>query len=164
MKNWRIYSIVGVLILSVVLLVLKIKSLAKNIKIGITNGVAITKIGVKVIQIRLPIWFYNPFPNNIIVSDLDLKIYFEDYYVSTVKSPNNYKLESTKNSIYPILIDIEPRHLLKMLSDKGYMIDDPDWLNKVNVKIIGDVTADLGLMRLNNFPISLEDSLKSYVG
>jgi len=157
-------SLLGIAVASLIGFYVKAKSYVKEVKYGINIGVKILKIGLKDVQILLPIWIYNPSPINIIVSNLDLRIYLDGYYVSTIKSPSSYQLTSEQKSTYPMTISIKTADVLNLLADKGEIINDPEWLSKVFIKVEGTVTLDLGIVRLNKKKIFIEDSLKKYVG
>jgi LEA14-like dessication related protein len=158
-----LFSIIGVLILSVVIGYIKAKKWISEIRYGLANGVRITQFTVQNVSILLPIWFYNPSPFSLVVSDLDLRIYLNNEFVSTIKSPSNYRLNSKVNSTYPITINVKYRDIINLLAKHGAVIDDPDWLKKVNVRVVGDVKLDVGLFSMRR-KINIEDSLKSYVG
>ena len=163
MKKTWIFIILGVLIATVIGVFLKAKSWGKSVVYGVANGVTIKNISFSGMNILLPIWIYNPAPINIILSNLDLKIYFNDYYVSKIQSPSNYQIKKKQNSTYPLMVNIDAKSTLKLLAEQGQIINEKDWLEMVNVKVIGTVTMDLGLVTITNFKINVEDSLKTYV-
>jgi hypothetical protein len=164
MSKKILYGILGALVLSVVLFYLKAKSWIKQFKFGIASGVRITKISLTKIDVYLPLWFYNPAPIDAVISDLDLKIFFDGYYISSIKSPKHIALVSKRNSTYPIDISLSIGQALEYLGDRGEIINDPDWLKQVEITIIGSVTFEIGLIKMKKFPIKIVDSLKSYVG
>ena len=164
MKKGIIFSIIGIFIVGFIALFVKAKQWVKEIKYGVASGVKLQKISPTSIQVYLPVYFYNPTPLSFILSNLDLKVYFNGYYVSSITAPANYKIVKKKYSTYPLTLDVEPEFLLKLLQDNGSVINDPDWTSKVNVKVIGSAKIDLGLIKINDFPINFEEPLKSYVG
>jgi len=164
MNKKIILAIVAGLILGVVGVYIKAKSWIKDFKFGIASGVKLTKISLTRIDVYLPLWFYNPAPINAVISNLDLKIYFDGYFISSIKNPKNMVLASKRNSTYPLEISLSTGQILTYLGDRGNIINDPDWLKQVEVTIIGSATFDLGIAKMNNFPIKVVDSLKSYVG
>lgn len=157
-------ALLGMAVATTVGLYFRSKSYLKEIKYGISTGVKLLRIGLKDIQILLPIWLYNPTPINIVVSNLDLRIYMNGYYVSTITSPKSYQLTSGQKSTYPLIISIKTGDVLNLLENEGQIINDQDWLSKVIIRVEGTVTVDLGLFRLNRKKIFIEDSLKKYVG
>ncbi len=159
-----IYIVIASIALGVVMFMFKLKNWIKNIKFGLAQGVHLQKIGLTEIKVYLPLWFYNPSPIEAVISDLNLKIFFDGYYISSVKSPKNYMLASRVNSTYPLEITLSTGQILNYIADRGYVINDPDWLEKVEITIIGSVTFDLGIIKMRNFPIKIEDNLKSYLG
>ena len=159
-----IYIILASIALGVVMFIFKLKSWIKNIKFGVAEGVRLQKIGLTEINVYLPLWFYNPSPIQAVISDLNLKIFFDGYYISSVKSPKSYLLAPKQNSTYPLDISLSTGQILTYIGDRGYIINDPEWLKKVEITIIGSVTFDLGIVKMKNYPIKIEDNLKSYVG
>jgi len=166
MNKKILYGLLAGIVLTIVLLTIKFKSWKKEFKFGIASGVRFTKIGLTNIQIHLPLWFYNPSPIQAVISNLDLKIFFNGTYISSIKSPANYLLASKRNSTYPLDISLSTGQILNWIAEHGYMIevDNTDWLKKVDIVIIGNVTLDLGLVKMKNIPIKIEDNLKTYVG
>ena len=163
MKNKWIYIVIGVLILTVVSVWLRAKNLIGKIKYGLADGVKLNNISFQGAQIYLPIWFYNPTAISFVVSDLDLKIYLNDQFASRWQSPSNYVLKSKKNSTYPILINVATKDVMNILALQGSIIDEDNWLEKVQVRVVGSVKIDTGLFPIR-IPINIVDSLKYYVG
>jgi LEA14-like dessication related protein len=161
-KSW-LFIILGVLVATVISLYFKVKTWGKNVTYGIADGVKLNNISVKGISVFLPIWIYNPTPMNIVISNLDLKVYFNGYYVSNIQSRSNYQLLNKRNSTYPLLINVDPASTLKLLAEQGQIINEKDWLDQINVRVEGSVKMDFGLISINNLKINLEDSLKTYV-
>ena len=161
--NKKALLIVAVIVGIIVTIYLSFRSWLKKVEYGVANGVRLKKISARNIIVYLPIYFYNPSTLNIIVSNLNLKVFMDNYFVTNITSSGNYQLRSKEYSTYPIDINIAPGDLLKILSEKGQVINDPDWLKSVNVNVQGTATFDLGFIRIPNVPINFSDSLKYYV-
>ena len=159
-----IFGFLGALVLAAIILAIRAKTWINQVKYGVATGVKPLKIGFNIIKVYMPIYFYNPTPFTIVASNLDVKILFDSHYVSRIKSPSNYKLISKQNSTYPLTVNVDPKEVINLLAERGEIINDPDWLKKVKVTVIGTVTLDVGLFKLNKFPIEFTDSLKYYVG
>jgi hypothetical protein len=159
----RTLIILAVIVGIIVTIYLSFRSWIQKVQYGVDKGVKLKKISVRNIIVYLPIYFYNPSSLNIVVSNLDLKVFMDNYFVTNITSRGNYELRSKQYSTYPIDINIAPGDLLKILSEKGQVIDDPDWLKDVNVNVQGTATFDLGFIRIPNVPINFSDSLKYYV-
>jgi LEA14-like dessication related protein len=164
MKNSWIYIVIGMVALAVVGLVMKAKSWQSKVEYGIGKGVKILGLNGKNISVLIPIYIYNPTPFKVIISNLDLDIYFNGFKVSTIESRSNYALPPQKYSTYPITVLIKPMDVINLLADQGAIIDQPDWLKKVNVRILGSVSWYAGVFTIKDYKIDLTDSLKSYLG
>jgi len=158
-----LFSTIGALILLAVIGYMKAKKWISQINYGIASGVKVSKITLQNVSVYVPIWFYNPTPFSFVVSDLDLKIYFNNQYVSSIISPSNYRLNSKVNSTYPLTINVKYADIIKLLAEQGTIINDPDWLSKIQVRIVGTVKIDTGILSLKQ-NINITDSLKYYVG
>jgi LEA14-like dessication related protein len=163
MKNSWIYIVIGIVVLSVVGLVIKAKSWKDNFKYGLANGIKLLGLNGKNISVLIPIYIYNPTPFKMVVSDLNLDVYFNGFKVSTIQSRSNYALTSQEYSTYPITVLIKPMDVINLLADQGAIIDQPDWLKKVNVRILGSVTMYAGVFTIKDYEIDITDSLKSYL-
>jgi len=159
-----IFIIVGSIIGLVVGAFFKVKNWISKIDYGVADGVSLEKVTAQGITVLLPIWIYNPSPFNLVFSNLDLKIYFNGFYVSNIKSPKTYMIASKRNSTYPLYVNIDPKATISLLAQQGQIINEKDWLEKVTVKVEGTVTAEIGVIRVNKLKIDLTDSLKYYVG
>jgi LEA14-like dessication related protein len=164
MKKTWLFTILAVVVATAVGIYLKVRSWAKQIDYGVADGVQLEQLSYEGIKVLLPIWIYNPAPFDVVFSNLNLRIYFNDYYVSTIHSKKNYKIASKQNSTYPIMVTLDPKATLHLLAEQGQIIDEKNWLEKVTVRVEGSVDMDFGLLRINNYDIELVDSLKSYVG
>jgi LEA14-like dessication related protein len=162
MKNWVAIAI-GVVIFSVVALYIRVRTWASQIEYGITSGVKLIAISTKNIVVRIPLYFYNPTPIEFVVSNLNIAVYFNDYFISQIVSDKNYAIRPKENSTYPVDINVPPNYVLKFLSEQGILINDQDWLDKVNVKLIGKITVSVGPFTIRNIPFNVEDSLRNYI-
>ena len=164
MKKGWIYGIIGAVVLFIVVSAIKVSQWSKKIQYGVANGVKLIGLSGKNVKVLIPLWIFNPTPFSMVISKLDLDIYFNGYYVSKIQSKSNYKIQSKANSTYPLEINVRPMDIIKLLADQGTIIDQGNWLERVEVKVKGKATIDLGLFTLRNFNIELKDSLKYYVG
>jgi len=159
-KVW--FIVIGLVVAFIVWVVVKSKKWAKEVKYGVADGYQLLKIGVSEVKVLLPVYIYNPTPFNAIVSDLDLQIYFDGYFLANVRTPGNYAIKPKSYSTYPLTFSVSTGHLLKYLGERGHVINDPNWLSKVKVSIVGTVSADVGVLRLRNQEVQLNQSLKDY--
>jgi len=160
-----IYILIVAALISGVVVWYKAKGWAEQIDSGmIPEDIKLSRITTNTVDISIPIWFYNPTPVNLVVSDLDLKIYFDGYFISSVKTPQSYMLKSNQRSTYPLGVQIGIGPVLEYLSNKGYVINDPNWMKKVKITIIGNGTIDVGLLKFKKFPVNFESSLKYWLG
>ncbi len=164
MKKGYIYLIVGLLVATIVTTIIKVNLWSKQIKYGIANGVKLLGLSGSKISIFLPIWIYNPTPFSMVASNLNLRVYFNGYPVTTIQSSESYKIKSKDYSTYPLTVNVIPQDVLKLLAEQGTIIDEPNWLKKVDVRLLGTITLDVGIFRIKDFEIDYTDSLKSYVG
>lgn len=164
MKKGWIYAIVGVLVVGIVTTIIKINQWSKQIKYGIAEGVEILGFSGSNISVLVPMWIYNPTPFSMVASNLNLKVYFNGYPVSTIKSQSNYKIKSKDYSTYPLNVNVIPQDVLKLIAEQGTIIDEPNWLKKVDVRLLGTVTLDIGIFQIRDFEIDYTDNLKTYIG
>ena len=164
MKGKIILILAGISALAVVGYV-SVRSWMKKIKFGIKPGsISLSHIGWDSVEIILPVWVYNPTPLNIIVTGMNIKVYIQGTYLATLTSNNQYMIKSKVASEYPILILLPTSTLLKVLSEHGTAIDDPDWKSKVRLAAQGTVSIESGVVALNNLKLDLDDTLKGWMG
>jgi len=154
----------GLLITAVVALVIKARQWVNEIEYGMAEGFEILNRSAKGIDMRMPMWIYNPTPFNVIVSKTYLRVYFDNYYMSTIETNSNFQLSSKKNSVLPLIVQVAPKHILRYLSDRGTVINDPNWKKKVKVTVTGRISIELGVFSLRNIPVNFTESLKYYTG
>jgi LEA14-like dessication related protein len=160
MKKGWIIAIIGFVIVALVAVIVQAKIWIKKVRYGVAPGFKLLRIGVQEIRVLFPIYIYNPTPFKVIASDLNLNIYFDDFFLATVQTPGNYALNPKSNSTYPLEFSVGTGNLLNYLSVRGYQINDPDWMEKVIVTVDGTISADIGIIKLNNQRIHFTDSLK----
>lgn len=161
-KGWIIG--IGIVVALIVGLIVKAKQWFKELKYGIAPGFQLLQVGVREVRVLVPVYIYNPTPFNAIISDMNLRIYFDEYYISTVQVKGNYALRPKEYSTYPLEFKVSTGQVLKYLAERGEVINDPKWTKKVRVSVDGTVTADIGIIKLYNQRVQFNDSLKSYVG
>jgi len=160
----KIAIIFGLIVLTIVLLVISVKTWINKIDYGVADGFRIKTLGLKKVTILLPIYINNPTPFKIIVSDLDIDIYFDQLYISKIKTKGNYALLPKQYSTYPLEFQVATKDLIDYLANKGYQINDPEWKSNIEVTLDGNVTVDAGIFRLTNKDFKVVENLKSYVG
>lgn len=163
MKKWIIIA-VALLVASVVAVYFKAKKWMSEINYGFAEGFKYNGLVNKSIELIVPIWIYNPTPVSVVFSDLDLKVFMNGVHVSNIQSSSNYKIASKRNSTYPLTVKVDPKALINLLAEQGAVIDQQDWMKKVMIRVEGTITADVGIFKLKNYHIEMNDSLKSYMG
>jgi LEA14-like dessication related protein len=154
--------VLGLVVAFIVWMLVKSKQWANEVKYGVADGWKLLKIGVTEVTVLIPIYIYNPTPFNAIVSDLDLQIYFDGFYLATVRTPGNYALKPKQNSTYPLTFTVSNGQMLKYLGERGYVINDPNWMKNVKVTVVGTVSADVGILKLSKKRVELNQTLKDY--
>lgn len=144
---------------------LSVRSWMKKLKFGIKpTEMSLSHIGWDAVEIILPIWIYNPTPLNIIVTGMNIKVYIQGTYLATLTSNNKYMIKSKIASEYPVLISLPTSDLLKVLSEHGTAIDDPNWKSKVKLAVQGSVSLESGVVVLNNLKLDFDDTLQGWMG
>lgn len=153
--------IIGFIVLSYV----SIRRWITQIDWGVKSAdIEVKKIGLSSIDLKIPIWVYNPTPFDVIITHFNFNIYLNGMFLSNLTSSTNYRLISKYASEFPIMVSIPTRDLLKILERHGGVIDQPKWKEKVRVQVDGTFSAESGVVAINNYAISFDDSLKNWVG
>ena len=164
MKSKLILILAGISALAVASY-LSIRSWMAKMKFGIKPAsISLSHIGWDSVEIILPVWVYNPTPFNVIVTGMNIKVYIQGSYLATLTSNNHYMIKSKIASEYPVLISLPTSTLLKVLSEHGTAIDDPNWKSKVTLAVQGTVSLESGVVALNNLKLDFDDTLKGWMG
>jgi LEA14-like dessication related protein len=155
--------IAGAVVLIFVLGYLRMRYILGKVEYGIAKGVKPEKLSFREVVVYLPIWIYNPTGSSIVLSNLDLNIFMDKVYVSSITSNQSYRLNPDQKTTYPMTISIKPADIIELLRQKGQVIDDPDWLSKIEVTVMGSVDMDLGWIALKKIPVKFSDNLRYYL-
>jgi len=161
MKNKWIIILVGISAISIAGY-FSFKKWLSRLKYGIKPAeLKVKHIGFDFVEILLPVWVFNPLPISVIITKMSLNVSINNTFLGTVYSDNKYMIKSNLASEYPVLIKLPTSDLLKVLSEHGTAIDDPNWKSKVRLGVDGSVSAESGLMKVSNIKIKIDNTLNN---
>jgi LEA14-like dessication related protein len=163
MKNKLVYIIGGIIALVLAGWV-AVRSWMNRIQYGIdAAGIKITHLGFDSVQLKLPVWIYNPTPFDVVIKGFNVEIYIDDIYAATLNTDANYMLKSKVASQYPLLVNLPTAPLIQILKEKGAVIDQPNWQEKVRISVVGSVGMESGIVNINRMSVNFDDSLKNWM-
>lgn len=166
MKQKKLIIIVSAIIGFVIISYLSIRRWIKSLEYGLASGVKINRVNfqnILSISILLPFYFYNPTPFNLVVSNMNLDVFFDGLKMSEILFEGTFKLKSKQRSNLPFNVNLNVQDVINYLAEKGENINDPDWIKKTKVTMIGTIDVDLGIFNLKKVPFNYTDSLKYYI-
>jgi LEA14-like dessication related protein len=160
----KIIIIISVVFGFLALSYIAVRSWINRIKFGLkVKNLKINKIGWQNINITLPLWMYNPSPFDIVIKNVNLNVYIDGTYLATLSTTQGYMIKSKVASEHPIAINIPTNQLLDILKDKGAMIEDPNWMEKVSISLDGSIGLEAGLINIPKWKIHFDDTLQSWM-
>jgi LEA14-like dessication related protein len=164
MKNKWIYILAGITGLAVLGYVI-VRGWLNKLDYGIDVAkIKILHIGFDNVQMKLPVWIYNPSPFNIIIKSFHLNLYINGQYLAKVNSDNTYMIKGKASSQYPLIINIPSASLISILKDYGAVIDEPNWQKRVNISVDGTISLESGIVTANKIKLKFDDTLKNWMG
>jgi LEA14-like dessication related protein len=163
MKGKLIFILMGIAVLATAGY-FAVKSWIDKIDFGVKSSeIKLLALNFQQIQLRVPMWVYNPTPFNIIIKKFDINVYIDDVFIAKMVSDNNYMIKTHVASEYPIIVVASTPQVLDILKERGTIIDEPNWMEKVNIRIDGTVSIESGVVNVNRLKVNFDDKLKNWM-
>lgn len=119
-------------------------------------------ITTQTVVIQFPVWFYNPMPFAVIMSNLDLDVIIDGTNVGKIKS-QSYKLLPKQKTIITLEVTVSGIDLLRQIVQSTSAFSDPDWRNKTDIQFKGTVGMYAGPFYIQKLPIDFKEKASYYL-